>query len=319
VSTDDRPTGHARAKLFARRALPLVIAAVLVTLVLWRIDRQAFLASLAGANVPGYVGFTLAFVIALLGADTFATALVYAKVAPSITFRELFVIRGASYLPSLVNHHLGQAFVTVLLARRHGLGLGRAAGATLVCYASWAGALLGMGALGTLAAGRAPWFALGVGVAGTSYLAVLAARPARLARVAFLAPLFEAGVRGHLEALITRLPHVAVLFVGSWVPFSFFGVDVPLREAVVTVPILMVVVTLPITPAGFGTRDAVAATLLLPFAQGATVAEKTARIAAATTSFGVLLTVVEAGVGLALARAVARLPNRAEPPRADAS
>jgi hypothetical protein len=300
-----------------KRALPFVIAAALLAFVMARLDLAAVRASLERVNAAGFVGFATAFVLALLCADSFATVMVYRPVLGRIRYRDLFVVRGASYLPSILNHHVGQAFVTVFLARSHGAPLARVAGGTLVVYASWTACLLALGGAAVIATGLpAVWLAAPIG-AGVAYLIVLAVRPARLERVALLRPLFEAGVRGHLVAAAARVPHAAVLFAGTWLSLRFFGVEVPVGAALSYVPILMVAVTLPITPQGFGTRDVLAATLLLPFAIGATDAEKRAAIAAATASWGTVLTAVEALLGLLLLRRATRLletgaPNGAE-------
>jgi len=141
----------------------------------------------------------------------------------------------------------------------------------------------------------------------------LAVKPARLAENRVLGPLFEAGVLGHLLAMLVRLPHLLVLFFGTWLPFWFFGVKVPVREAVSYVPILMVAVTLPITPQGFGTRDALAALFFEKFAALPTQEERLAAIAASTTATAVALLVVEAALGLLLLPRATRMV----PPRAD--
>ena len=51
--------------------------------------------------------------------------------------------------------------------------------------------------------------------------------------------LVESGVRGHLLALVYRVPHVVVLFIGTWVPFAFFGVQIPLTDALAYIPVVM--------------------------------------------------------------------------------
>jgi len=228
-----------------------------------------------------------------------------------VGFREFWILRGASYLPSILNHHVGQAILTYYVSRRYGVSLARMAGGTLLVYASWMGCLLGAGAIAMVASGRLLQPAVLV-AAGVAYLVVIAWRPARLARVKLLAPLFEAGLGGHLLALVVRLPHFVVLFLGTWLPFAFFGVNIPLGAALLYVPILMVAVTAPITPQGVGTRDLVAATFFAGFAQGATPAEQAAAIAAATTSWAVAITLVQAVLGLLLLkRALAALEARA--------
>jgi hypothetical protein len=314
-----------------RRALPFVLAIALVGWVVSRLDLRAFVAQLARVDYPAFLAFTTAFVLALLTADAFATTIVYRFAVARVSFREIWVLRGASYLASLLNHHVGQAFFTYFVSRSHGVALGRVAGATLLVYASWMGCLLGLAGVAWLVAGKpVAWLAIPL-VAGVVYLVVIALRPARLARIGPLAPLFEAGVGGHLIALLARLPHLAVLFLGTWLPFWFFSVRIPLGPALGLVPIVMVATTLPLTPQGFGTRDVLAAELFEKFADGATHEQRLAAIAAATTCFGIAITVVEAAIGLwlmrravphlraAQARAVAGSPALPVPPPATAA
>jgi hypothetical protein len=288
-----------------RAALPLVLALGLVAVVLARLDFHAFVRHLARTPAPAFLAFATVFVLALLSADTLATVLIYRRAVAPIRFRDFFLLRGASYLPSALNHHLGQAFVTLALSRLHGVSLARVAGATLLVYASWMGCLLGLFCVAILLGHmHYVWLALPLG-AGLLYLAVLAFRPAFLARTRLLAPLFEAGVRGHLLALVARIPHLCVLFLGTWLPFWFFGVRIPLQAATAYVPIVMVAVTLPITPQGFGTRDLLAARYFEAFAPGATQPERLAAVAAATTAWGIAITLVDLVLGLILMRMLA--------------
>ena len=285
-----------------RRVLPFVVAIGLVAFTLRHIDMHAFVEQLAAVNAPAYMLFATAFVLALLTADAFATAKLYSLTVAPVGFRELWTLRGASYLPSIVSHHLGQAFLTYYVSRRHGVSLARMAGGTLLSYASWAGLLLAVFAIAMFVSGSPIWEPLAVLGGGVLYLAVIAWRPAPLARLKLLAPLFEAGLGGHIVGLLVRVPHFVVLFLGTWLPFFFFGVKIPLAIALVYVPIVMVVVTLPITPQGVGTRDMVAVWAFSSFASGDTHAAQAAAISASTTSFAVAFTLVEVVLGLALLR-----------------
>jgi hypothetical protein len=285
-----------------RRALPAVIGLGLIAFAIHRVDLHAFARHLAEVDAAGFLLFSVGFVLALLTADAFATAAVYRRTVAPVSFRDLWILRGASYLPSLLNHHVGQAFVTYYLARAHRISLARMAGATLLVYVSWSGSILGLGCVALLVTGSSLlWIAAVLG-AGLGYLGLIALRPARLAGVKLLAPLFEAGVSGHLFALAVRLPHLAVLFFGTLLPFHFFGVRIPAGAALTYVPILMVAVTLPITPQGFGTRDVLAGEFFAAYAPGESRADQLAAVAAATTSFAVAVTIVAALLGLALLR-----------------
>jgi len=285
-----------------RAVLPFVIAFALVAFVLSRLDLRAFVAHLGRVSAPAFVGFAIVFVVGLCAADSLATVLVYRRSVASIRFADFFVFRAASYLPSILNHHVGQAFLTLALSRAYRVDLARVAGATLLVYASWTGAILGLACVAIILVGKPlVWLAIPLG-AGIVYLVILVLRPPALASMRLLSPLFEAGVRGHFEALFARLPHLVVLFVGTWVPFWFFDIRIPPAAAFSYIPILMVAVTLPITPQGFGTRDVLAATLLGSFAPGNTEAERLAALAACTTAWGVAITLVEIGLGLVFLR-----------------
>ncbi|MCA9622182.1 MAG: flippase-like domain-containing protein [Myxococcales bacterium] len=289
-----------------RRLLPFVLGAGLVAWVLSRVDWDAFTTALGRVNHLGFIAFVAGLLLALLAADSFATVHVYRRTVPQLRFGPFFLVRGASYLPSLLNHHLGQAWLTWLLARAYRIDLRRMAGATLLVYATWAGCLLLLASAAFISAGYpAIWVVVILG-AGLAYLLLLFLKPKALAETRLLAPLFDAGVSGHLTAMITRIPHVVVLFVGTWVPFLFFGVEVPLSAALIYVPVLMVVVTLPLTPLGVGTRDALAATFFAQYVNAPTEAERLAAVAASTTTVAVTLVVLEAALGLVLLRSATR-------------
>src|SRR5262245_39786065 len=112
-----------------RRALPFGMGLLLVGWVAHRIDWDPFRSAVQRTNSAAFFGFAVAFYCALWVADVLATTHVYRKTIAPVRFRELLVIRAASYLPSLLNHHLGQAWLTYFLSRAYRAPLGRTAGA----------------------------------------------------------------------------------------------------------------------------------------------------------------------------------------------
>lgn len=314
-SADASPGPRAAPSPWWRRALPFALAAGFIAYTLHKVDLPTFARRVAAVDLPAFAAFSIGFLLLLLTADTFATVIVYRRTVAPVRFGELWILRGASYLPSLLNHHVGQAFLTYYVARGHGVPLSRMAGGTLLVYVSWLGLLAGTGCLAMVMAGLPLLLPAAVVVAGLGYLAVIAARPASLARAKVLAPLFEAGLAGHLLAMLVRLPHLAVLFAGTWLPFRFFGVDIPFVSALAYVPILMVGVTLPITPQGLGTRDLIAVHFFEPFAPGGTPGERFAAIAAATASWAAACMITQGLFGLVLLRrALPALERRAPAP-----
>ncbi|MCA9606308.1 MAG: flippase-like domain-containing protein [Myxococcales bacterium] len=301
-----------------RRLLPFVLAGGLLVWVLSKVDLDEFVAALSHTNIPLYVAFAVVFTVALLLADAFATAGVYRAVVADVTTMDVFVVRGASYLPSLVNYHVGQAWMTWFVAQNKGASLWRMSGATLVVYATTFGALWAFGLVGGVMAGeRVPWLpptVIGIGVAAVLYMIVVAIKPRFLAQRRLLSPLFELGVGGQLLHFLRRLPHVAVLFAGTWIPFEFFGVHIPPAEAFGLIPVIMLIVALPLTPQGIGTRDVVAVALLASFHPSSDPNVAESAVLASTLSWGVLLTLVQLPLGLALmASAKKRLQGQPAP------
>ncbi len=287
--------------------LPFFIALALLTFVVARLDLVAFRVALGRLDVVPFVAFAVAYTLGLLAVDSLASVLVYRVSAPNVRFGPFYVIRAASYLPGLLNHHLGQAFLTYMTSRAWGVPLARMAGATLLSYAAWMGCLLGLASVALPLSGRpAAFLAVPIG-AGVVYLVVLAIRPARLAKIGFLAPLFEAGIKGHVIAHFARIPHLFVLVIGLWVPFFFFGVSIPVGPALLFIPLVLVATTLPLTPQGFGTRDALCLAFFSIYSTGGTEAERASQIAACTTTWGITQTLVTAVVGVACTRWAARL------------
>jgi hypothetical protein len=297
-----------------RRLLPVAVGLALIGYVATRVDLQAFTAALRSIDYVGFTALALAFNAALLTADSAATTHVYRLTLGPVRFTELFVIRGASYLPAMLNHHVGQAWLTYFMSRAYRADISRAVGATLVVYATTFGGLFALLVAGLpLNHGRISWLlrtAGAVGVAGIAYAVVLQLRPRSLAQQPLLAPLFEVGLPGHLLAVVYRLPHVLVQFLGAWLPLWFFGVKVPFGDALALLPVILFAVALPVSPQGLGTRESLSIALLSGYAAG-TAKERASMIAAASLSWVVIVTLLQLVLSLAFMRRAYRLLGRA--------
>jgi hypothetical protein len=292
-----------------RRLLPFVVALCLIAFVVTRVDYNAFVTSIARTNLVGFFAFTIVFSLVLIVADCLASVHVYRLLVGEVSFRELVVLRGASYLPGLLNHNVGQAWLTYAIARACKTSIIQVASATLLVYASTLACVFALAATSiVLAPDRFSWLpglVLAASAAAVAYVAVLAVRPQWFTEAPLTSPLARAGVRGHVLATIARIPHVAVLFTGSWLPFWFFGIDIPLADALALIPPLMVLVALPITPQSIGTRDAFAVQVFAVYAAG-TQPERIAAVAAATLSWAVALTFAQLPLSLIFMRIAAR-------------
>jgi hypothetical protein len=314
VTTSPAPDPAAPEVPLWRRIVPLAVGAALVAFVLSRLDFAAFVAALARTHYVAYLAFTATFLGALLLADGWATARVYRRLVAPVRSADIILIRGASYLLSLINHHVGQGWLTYFVARAYRAPLWRVAGATLFIYVTTFGCLYALVMLALpFNHGQIPWLLPTIAVlsiAAAGYAVVIGVGAAPLRRRQATAPLLEAGLAGHARALLERMPHVMVQFVGAWLPLRFFGVDVPFTDALALIPVIMLVQTLPITPQGLGTRDVVALELLARYAPGS-AEQRTAAVAAATLSWACALTLVQLLVSPLLMRRARQLLKNA--------
>jgi hypothetical protein len=309
-----------------RRVLPWFVAVALLGAVFSRTDARSVWSNLRSVNLPAYVAFVALFTVTNLACDSLATWRAYRRVHPALPLRDLFVVRGASYLPNLVNYHVGQAYLTYLLSRNYGVPLLRVVSATLVIYATLLSNFIVIAAVAMPFMGEpTPWVTTTIvpSAAGVLvYFAVLALRPGFVARLPAFAVLFEEGPLGHLRLMLWRLPHIAVLSVGLWFGYWFFDVVIPPRAALTHIPVIMLFSALPLTPQGAGMREFVALHLLAAYVRGP-AADPSAAILAAGAAWAAVTAAMQAVVGLSLAGPAARLfakalrgPAPAPPPEA---
>lgn len=179
-----------------------------------------------------------------------------------LPYRELFVVRAATYLLAVVQYYVGQAAILGFLHRRRGVPFLRATGWILFISGINMGVLVLIAALGlgggAASVGWLRYVPLAIGAGALGYAALLRLRPAVLSSVRLLQPLFEMGVAGHLKATAVRLPHVLVLITWHFVVLRMFGVQVPPVEALVLLPAVFFAAALPVSVQGLGLSQAAA-------------------------------------------------------------
>jgi uncharacterized membrane protein YbhN (UPF0104 family) len=269
--------------------------------------------ALARAPAGAFVGLTAVYIVGNLLVDTFATWATFRVALPDVplTYRETLELRGASYLLAIVHYGAGQGALVWFLHRRRGVHLARVAGAVMLMVGVNIVVVTLFAFLG-VAAGGAPdmpglrWVVIGLACGFPAYLAVVAARPAFLARHKLVRPLLEAGLRGHLYAGLARIPHVGWLILGHYLAMRMFGVTPPFGKALALLPVVFIVAVLPISPSGLGTAQATAVALLAPFAHGDTVDAQRAAVLAYSLALQFLGLFLQAALGVGFLRRASR-------------
>jgi Lysylphosphatidylglycerol synthase TM region len=297
---EDRPRGL-RHRL--RQWLPWLAAAALLAWLTARVPVDALRAALRHGSYLPLAVYVVFETLAILPLDVFATREALSIAAVRRGFSELFLLRGATYLLGLLSYVAGQGGVGVYLARS-GVRASRAAGAMLFLMITNGIVLVAIAALGLLAdlpaERRDLLLALIFGaLAGIAvYLAVLAARPRWLADRPPLAPLFEAGVRGHLRAAAARVPHLLLMAVLQWGAYRVWGIPIPFWRSLALMTVVLLVAALPITPSGLGTSQVLQVLFFSPWAAGAGAAARGADVLALSLVHYVFGLVCQALVGV---------------------
>lgn len=300
-----------RARL--RAVMPWLVALTVLAWLFHAVPASELRAALARVSLPAFAAVVVAYVGTLLAADALALWATLRRSIPDVplAYGEVFRLRAATYLLAIIHYGVGQGGIAYFLKSRHGVELSRAAGAVMLTMGVNAIMIAACAALGVMLGGapsssglRAVVLALGCGM--PAYLGVIAARPRFLLRSTLLAPLFDAGLRGHAAMAAARLPHIVALIVGNYVAMRVFGIHPPVGQALALLPLVFIVAVLPISPSGLGTAQATAVALFWPFAPGDTPVERQAAVLAWSLAlqFGALP--VQAGIGLAFLRSVIR-------------
>jgi hypothetical protein len=249
-------------------------AAILLAL-LYRVPFAALRGGLVHGPWGALTAYTLPFILATLAADAYATGVCLQIAGEPRPAGTLFLVRGATYLLGLLNYALGQGGIGLYL-HRTGVRAVKGTGIVLFLLIVNFGALVAAAALGLLL-GQGRWTgglkgtALALLAAGLAYLAIVALRPAFLARREALAPLFAAGPLGHLAALAGRMPHLLLLILGHWGALAIWGIPVPPGEALARMPVVLLASVVPLSPSGLGTVQAAQVFLFSPYSDEAAV------------------------------------------------
>lgn len=279
----NRPRSQARGLATLRRLGPWLVGAAILVAIALRVPLSAFRDALSHGSHVALALANAAIAVLLLANDSLATWVALIAMRMRRPFAKVLAARGATYLLLLINYAVGQGGFGYYLYRSGAPAL-RATGATLFIMGTNLATLLLVTTLawavrGIEATSAAMWWTLVTGCAAFGgYLVVIATAPAFLARREVLAPLFDAGLRGHAVAIAGRLPHVTVIVLGYWVAMRVWGIDVPFAVGVTIMPAVVIASALPISPGGLGTTQAAVVYFFSDYASGATADERGATV-----------------------------------------
>ena len=214
------------------------------------------------------------------------TALGEAELRPRdpLPFKDILLVRGATYLLAAINYNVGQGAIVYFVHRVARVPVIRGVATVLLIMGINVLALLFLATFGLVAAPAVPHaikLIVAVAYAGLAvYVAAVIAKPRWLASRPLFDVLLGAGLAGHARALLVRLPHIAILFVFQIVMLRGFGVAVPILQAIAALPVVYLIAVLPISVQGLGTTQATMIYFFARYAAGDTHAQQAAVLTA---------------------------------------
>jgi len=262
-------------------------------------------------------------VLAVYLADSFAILKTFGWFVAPLSYREVLVVRGATYLLALVNYAVGQGAIIYFVNRTRKIPILRGTAAVLLVMGINVLMLLVLASVGLVVSTDVPQMLkhiVLVAYAGLAiYIAVVAAKPRWLVSRPIFDVLLSAGVGGHLRSMAVRVPHILTLMVFTWTSLAAFGVVVPIGKAILCLPIVYFVAVLPISFQGLGTSNFMFIHFFATYAPGTTDEARRAVVLAATLVAQAVAFAVQLSIGLLCMRSqLARSLGRAKEPEAAA-
>jgi hypothetical protein len=260
-------------------------------------------------------------VLAVYLADAFAIKKTFAWFVAKLSYREVLVVRGATYILALVNYAVGQGAIVYFVNRSRGVPVLRGTAAVLLVMGVNVLMLLMLASVGLVVSTDVPPMLKSIVVvayAGLAvYIALVAAKPRWLVSRPIFDVLLSAGLGGHLRAMAVRVPHILTLMVFTWTSLAAFGVVVPIGEAILCLPIVYFVAVLPISFQGLGTSNFMFIHFFAAYAPGTTDDARRAVILAATLVAQAIAFAVQLSIGLLCMRSqLARSLGQSKEPAA---
>ncbi len=256
-------------KRLGRAAAWLVTAALLFFL--FRKIPFATVVAATRAAAPWTLPVGAVGIAAIYLADSFAIWKTFGWFLAPLSFAQVLVVRGATYLLAAINYNVGQGAIVYFVHRATGAPILRGVATVLLIMGVNVLALLVLATVGLAVAPDVPHAVIVVGVAYAGlamYAIAVALKPRWLATRPIFDVLLSAGLSGHARALLVRVPHIAVLMTFQTAMLHAFGVAVPIGQAIVALPIVFFIAVLPISVQGLGTTQAAMVFFFARYAAG---------------------------------------------------
>jgi uncharacterized membrane protein YbhN (UPF0104 family) len=261
----------------------LVAMGVLCYLFL-HVDKDRLFQAMDSARIELYAPLAAFFVILWFLIESQNLMFLFNMFGHGLTFREMRMIRGASYMVMIINYNLGLGAIAWYLKRRNGIPLSRAGSVMFFYYFVESVGITFFAAAGCLLVfSQFPELygkvILAAGIMFLSYIFLFflirfipeEGRFGRIRKNPLLSTFYEADFPSYF-----KLSGFRAVYFFSFVVFFYFGllcfdVHVPFISLIGLVPVIFFIGNIPVTPFGIGTIQAAMQFFFKPFGQAESI------------------------------------------------
>lgn len=290
-----------------KKILPWIFCAGIFTYLFTYVHPKDMAKALVLADLPNFIYYSIVYFVLVLYLDCFALKHFISRFAAAITFRESWLVRGASYLLMILNYGAGQGAYAVYLKKTHGAPLAKTLGT--IGFISVADALL-VFTSALIASSLVPAMYQGLNLSRLAQVIVplvyvfygmwvwfwkncdhpflVRGQRFRIIKWFISHDVFfifrEATLKDYLVLFMLRAPLLVIVLAGyRWALLSF-QTNVSWQAIFTYNPIIMFISALPLTPAGFGTGQILTIAFFKDLIQGPHI------VSGAATAANILLT-----------------------------
>jgi hypothetical protein len=244
-----------------KRLIRLLAWTITVGLLAFLFHKISFrdVAAAARGAAPWAVPVAVFYGFLVYLADSFAIWKTFGWFLAPLSWTDVLLVRGATYLLAAINYNVGQGAIVYFVHKVAKVPVVRGVATVLLIMGINVLTLLFLATFGLAVAPAVPHglqqiVALAYGGLAVYVLAVIV-KPRWLVSRPLFDVLLGAGLAGHARALLVRLPHIALLLALQITMLRAFGVAVPIIQAVAALPVVFFVAVLPISVQGLGTTQ----------------------------------------------------------------
>jgi len=281
---------------YLKHLLPWCVAALIFVYLFHLCPPSQVWQALTYVNLPSFSAFAVFYFAYLLFVDSWAIQKVICKFSHTVSFRDIVIARGVTYLVMIINYPASQAAFAYYLKRRYGIPIFQILGIFIfliiidlfwMIMLAFAGSFFQEHVIGGVSLDKTVQMVAIIAFVFTFIWLFfwrraaekIIGRPIRInifekLRRRHVFHIFnQATVGDYLRVFLMRLPVHFMIIISMYIILLTFNAHIPFIKVLGNLPIIFLAGTLPITPGGLGTVNVLSMELFSKYITGSIFAE----------------------------------------------